>query len=111
MPTYEYACNSCGHQFDAVQSFTDDALTICPQCGGELRKVFGSVGIVFKGSGFYKNDSRGSSSGSKPASATSSGKDAPASEAPAAQPSETKPASKTEASSTAKPSESSAASK
>ncbi|MGH9291281.1 MAG: FmdB family zinc ribbon protein [Acidimicrobiales bacterium] len=58
MPTYEYACRSCGEHLEVVQSFTDDSLTACPSCGGELRKVFGSIGIVFKGSGFYKNDSR-----------------------------------------------------
>jgi putative FmdB family regulatory protein len=58
MPTYEYACTSCGHQLEAVQSFSDDPLTECPECGGRLRKVFGSVGIVLKGSGFYKTDSR-----------------------------------------------------
>jgi len=58
MPTYEYACRSCGQHLEVVQSFTDPALTACPHCGGELRKVFGSVGIVLKGSGFYKNDSR-----------------------------------------------------
>ena len=58
MPTYQYACTECGHDLEAVQSFTDDALTVCPQCGGRLRKIFNSVGIVFKGSGFYRNDSR-----------------------------------------------------
>ena len=58
MPTYEYACKACGEHLEVVQSFKDDALTECPNCGGELRKVFGSIGIVFKGSGFYKNDSR-----------------------------------------------------
>lgn len=60
MPTYVYACTNpdCGHQFEAVQAFTDDALTVCPACGQRLRKVFGSVGVVFKGSGFYRNDSR-----------------------------------------------------
>ena len=58
MPTYEYACTTCGHHLDAVQSFTDDPLTICPDCGGPLRKVYGAVGIVLKGSGFYKTDSR-----------------------------------------------------
>ena len=74
MPTYEYACTKCGHQFEIVQSFSDDALTKCPECKGKLRKVFGSVGIVFKGSGFYKNDSRGTST-----SSTSAGtSDAPA---------------------------------
>ncbi len=58
MPTYEYACTSCGEHHDVVQSFHDDPLTTCPACGGPLRKVFGSIGVVFKGSGFYKNDSR-----------------------------------------------------
>ena len=58
MPTYQYACTECGHGFEAVQPFSDDALTECPQCQGRLRKVFSSVGIVFKGSGFYRNDSR-----------------------------------------------------
>jgi len=58
MPTYEYLCRSCGERIERVQAFTDDPLTVCPSCGGELRKVFGSVGIVFKGSGFYKTDSR-----------------------------------------------------
>lgn len=58
MPTYQYACTECGHGFEAVQSFTDDALTVCSECSGRLRKVFSSVGIVFKGSGFYRNDSR-----------------------------------------------------
>ena len=59
MPTYEYRCKDCGNQLDVVQSFTDDALTTCEACGGPLRKLFGNVGIAFKGSGFYKNDSRG----------------------------------------------------
>ncbi|MDO5699298.1 MAG: zinc ribbon domain-containing protein, partial [Dermatophilus congolensis] len=58
MPTYPYTCKDCGHAFEIVQSFTDDALTECPECGGDLRKVFSSVGVVFKGSGFYRNDSR-----------------------------------------------------
>ncbi len=58
MPTYEYACTACGHRLDAVQRFTDDPLTECPECGGDLRKVYGAVGIVLKGSGFYKTDSR-----------------------------------------------------
>ncbi|MGH8939120.1 MAG: FmdB family zinc ribbon protein [Actinomycetes bacterium] len=58
MPTYQYACTDCGHGFEAVQSFTDATLTECPRCQGRLRKVFNSVGIVFKGSGFYRNDSR-----------------------------------------------------
>jgi putative FmdB family regulatory protein len=58
VPTYQYACTECGHGFEAVQAFSDDALTECPTCGGRLRKVFNSVGIVFKGSGFYRTDSR-----------------------------------------------------
>jgi putative FmdB family regulatory protein len=73
MPTYEYACTSCGEHLEVVQSFRDDALTTCPACNGPLRKVFGSIGVVFKGSGFYKNDSR-------PAAKTATAaKDAPAS--------------------------------
>ena len=58
MPTYSYACTECGNKFDAVQAFSDDALTVCPKCNGRLRKLFGKVGVVFKGSGFYRNDSR-----------------------------------------------------
>ncbi len=58
MPTYEYHCDSCDRNFDVVQSFHDDALTACPTCDSPVRKVFGNVGIVFKGSGFYKTDSR-----------------------------------------------------
>ncbi len=58
MPTYSYACTECDHKFDEVQAFTDDALTTCPQCSGRLRKLFNSVGVVFKGSGFYRTDSR-----------------------------------------------------
>jgi putative FmdB family regulatory protein len=61
VPTYSYACTECGHRFDAVQAFTDDALDVCPQCSGRLRKLFGSVGVVFKGSGFYRTDSRAGS--------------------------------------------------
>jgi putative FmdB family regulatory protein len=67
VPTYQYACTECGHDLEAVQSFTDDALTECPVCHGRLRKVFGAVGIVFKGSGFYRNDSRDKASGDTPA--------------------------------------------
>lgn len=58
MPTYQYRCTECGHDLEAVQKFTDSALTECPNCGGQLRKVFNAVGVVFKGSGFYRNDSR-----------------------------------------------------
>lgn len=63
MPTYQYACTACHHQLEAVQSFTDDPLTQCPVCDGQLRKLFGSVGIVFKGPGFYRTDSRSGSKG------------------------------------------------
>jgi putative FmdB family regulatory protein len=62
MPTYEYGCRNCGSHLEVVQSFSDDPLTACPHCGGALRKVFGSIGITFKGSGFYKTDSRAGSS-------------------------------------------------
>ncbi|KAB1909256.1 FmdB family transcriptional regulator [Micromonospora sp. AMSO31t] len=78
MPTYQYACTACGHQLEAVQSFSDAPLTECPACEGRLRKVFNSVGIVFKGSGFYRTDSRSSGSDSttsatsKPAKSESS---------------------------------------
>lgn len=72
MPTYEYACRSCGEHLEVVQSFRDEALTECPACAGALRKVFGSVGITFKGSGFYKTDSRSSSSPSKTSSSPAS---------------------------------------
>jgi putative FmdB family regulatory protein len=65
MPTYEYACKSCGEHLEVVQSFKDEALSTCPNCGGDLRKVFGSIGIAFKGSGFYKTDSRSGAKGGK----------------------------------------------
>ncbi|RZD87667.1 FmdB family zinc ribbon protein [Streptomyces albidoflavus] len=70
MPTYQYQCTECGEGLEAVQKFTDDALTVCPSCEGRLKKVFSAVGIVFKGSGFYRNDSRGASSSSAPASSS-----------------------------------------
>ena len=72
MPTYQYACTACGHRFEAVQSFSDNALTQCPECSGKLRKLFGSVGVVFKGSGFYRTDSRNGSTATSPAAASSS---------------------------------------
>ncbi|MFJ9615700.1 FmdB family zinc ribbon protein [Streptomyces noursei] len=72
MPTYQYQCTACGEGLEAVQKFTDDALTECPSCNGRLKKVFSAVGIVFKGSGFYRNDSRGSSSSSSPAGSSTS---------------------------------------
>ncbi len=75
MPTYQYACTSCGEQVEAVQKFTDDPLTLCTSCGGSLRKVYSPVGIVFKGSGFYRTDSRKASedAGAKAAKANGSG--------------------------------------
>ncbi|PWD44789.1 FmdB family transcriptional regulator [Gordonia paraffinivorans] len=72
MPTYSYACTECDNKFDIVQSFSDDSLTECPQCAGRLRKLFNSVGIVFKGSGFYRTDSRSGSSSADTASSSSS---------------------------------------
>ena len=75
MPTYEYHCDSCDQNFDVVQSFHDDPLTSCPTCGSPVRKVFGNVGIVFKGTGFYKNDSR-KKTGAKAGGEASPGKDA-----------------------------------
>ncbi|MFJ9949252.1 FmdB family zinc ribbon protein [Kitasatospora sp. NPDC091207] len=102
MPTYQYQCTECGNGLEAVQKFTDEALTTCPDCQGRLRKVFSAVGVVFKGSGFYRTDSRSSSSSSvstgsstaasSSASSTSStssssgGSAAAASPAPAAKP-------------------------
>ncbi|GAA1941204.1 hypothetical protein GCM10009775_36290 [Microbacterium aoyamense] len=98
MPTYAYACKQCGHRFDAVQSFADAALTECPECGGPLRKEYGSIGVTFNGSGFYRTDSRAktsssdtsssssgssSSGGSDSSSSTSSKSEAKASPAPA----------------------------
>jgi len=76
LPTYEYACKACGHRLEAVQKFTDDALTECPDCGGALRKVFGAPGIVLKGSGFYKTDTRAADKRSGSEKATSNGSDA-----------------------------------
>ena len=67
MPTYQYVCTDCDEPLEVVQSFSDDALTECPTCGGRLRKVYGSVGVVFKGSGFYRNDSRSTASSSEKA--------------------------------------------
>jgi len=72
MPTYQYACTECGHSFEQFQSFSEDALTVCPVCDGKLRKLFNAVGVVFKGSGFYRNDSRSTTTSSEPASASSS---------------------------------------
>ena len=72
MPTYSYACTDCGNRFDVVQAFSDDALSTCEKCSGRLRKLFGNVGVVFKGSGFYRNDSREASKSSSSTSTSSS---------------------------------------
>lgn len=79
MPTYQYACTACEHQFEAVQKFSDDALTECPECTGRLRKVFSAVGVVFKGSGFYRNDSRADGKKSSTPAPAGSGSDSAAS--------------------------------
>ncbi|MBM7367349.1 FmdB family zinc ribbon protein [Gordonia hydrophobica] len=73
MPTYSYACTVCDNKFDIQQAFSDDSLTVCPECGGRLRKLFNSVGIVFKGSGFYRTDSRSGGSSVAPAASSSNG--------------------------------------
>jgi len=72
VPTYQYACTDCEHELEAVQKFTDEPLTECPSCSGRLRKVFSAVGVVFKGSGFYRTDSRAKSSASEPGSSSKS---------------------------------------
>jgi len=77
VPTYQYACTECGHAFEQVQSFSEDSLTVCPECSGRLRKVFSAAGVVFKGSGFYRTDSRSTSSSG--AGSTSTAAAAPAS--------------------------------
>ena len=76
MPTYEYRCKSCGHEMEVQQAFSDEPLDTCPECQGPLRKVYGNVGIAFKGSGFYKNDARGTSSSSSTSSTSSTSGDA-----------------------------------
>lgn len=83
MPTYAYACTACDHRFDAVQSFSEDSLTICPECGGSLRKQYGTVGVTFNGSGFYRTDSRGNAGGGGKKDPASSKSDSSASSAPA----------------------------
>src|SRR3954470_2771512 len=70
VPTYQYACTECGHAFEQFQSFSEDALTVCPACSGKLRKLYNAVGVVFKGSGFYRTDSRSTSSSSESSSST-----------------------------------------
>jgi len=96
VPTYQYACTACGHQLEAVQSFADEPLTECPTCEGRLRKLFSSVGVVFKGSGFYRTDSRAAQA-SKDAPKDSGTKDSTAQKDSAPKTTTPAPASKKEA--------------
>src|SRR5215831_8734187 len=110
MPTYEYRCKECGEHLEVVQSFTDDALTECRNCGGPLRKVFGNIGITFKGSGFYKTDSRSSASANgksaeKTETSTSDSKADAKSDSKTETKTETKTESKSESKSDSKSSE------
>ncbi|HJT03906.1 MAG TPA: FmdB family zinc ribbon protein [Pseudonocardiaceae bacterium] len=107
MPTYSYACTACEHRFDTVQKFTDPSLTDCPECSGRLRKLFSSVGIVFKGSGFYRTDNRSANS-DQPSSNGKSEVNSP--DKPRSKSSESKPPNSTTAGKTASASSSSAAS-
>lgn len=102
MPTYQYACTACGHQLEAVQTFADDPLTECPACEGRLRKLFSGVGVVFKGSGFYRTDSRASTSSSS-SSGSSSSASSESSKKPesAKKPAESKPAASSSSASAA----------
>jgi putative FmdB family regulatory protein len=109
MPTYEYACKSCGEHLEVVQSFKDEPLTECPNCGGNLRKVFGSIGIAFKGSGFYKTDSRSGSKSGKHKEPVKSSTDTSSSDKSSSDTSSTEKKSSGESkSSDSKPSESKA---
>jgi putative FmdB family regulatory protein len=103
MPTYEYRCKSCGEHLEVVQSFKDDPMTVCPACGGDLRKVFGTIGIAFKGSGFYKTDSRSSS---KPAAASASSSSSSSSSSESSSSSGDSSSSSSDSSSSPKPSSS-----
>jgi putative FmdB family regulatory protein len=78
MPTYQYLCNECGHEFEVVQSFSDEAISACEKCQGAVRKVYNSVGIVFKGSGFYKTDSRSSANSKSDSTPSTSANTTPA---------------------------------
>ena len=104
MPTYQYACTECGHAFEQFQSFSEDSLTECPECTGRLRKLFNAVGVVFKGSGFYRTDSRGSSASSDSASSDSPSSESKGSDSkkePAATAAKSESASPAKASTTA----------
>lgn len=93
MPTYAYACKQCGHRFDAVQSFADPTLTECPECGGPLRKEYGSIGVTFNGSGFYRTDSRASGSGGGTDASAGASSSTSASSTPSKSESKSSPAS------------------
>ncbi|WP_326698071.1 FmdB family transcriptional regulator [Streptomyces sp. NBC_01754] len=110
MPTYQYQCTECGEGLEAVQKFTDDALTVCPSCDGRLKKVFSAVGIVFKGSGFYRNDSRGSSSSSAPAASSAKASDSSSATPSSSSGSDTKPAASSASASSASSSSASSSS-
>jgi putative FmdB family regulatory protein len=96
MPTYTYACKQCDHRFDQRQSFTDPALTVCPKCAGNLRKVLNSVGVVFKGSGFYRTDSRAGVTGPASKTAQTDKASQTGKSAPAAQPADSSKNAKAE---------------
>jgi len=102
VPTYQYACTECDHAFEQVQSFSDDSLTVCAKCEGRLRKIFNAVGVVFKGSGFYRNDSRSETRSAESKSADSKSADSKSSD--------TKTAAGTSIDSSSKPSDSSGSS-
>ena len=96
MPTYQYTCTECGEPLEAVQKFSDAPLTACPACGGRLRKVFSAVGIVFKGSGFYRTDSRNGSRAADPAASSSTTSDSGSSNGSADKAADKKPDKKAE---------------
>jgi putative FmdB family regulatory protein len=108
VPTYQYSCTDCGHAFEAVQSFSDDSLTVCPECEGRLRKVYNAVGVVFKGSGFYRTDSRAQTDGAK-AGANAGAKDGAKGESPSNGSGATKGSGESSSSSTSTPTPSPAA--
>lgn len=95
MPTYEYRCKACGEHLEVVQGFRESALTECPACGGPLRKVFGSIGIAFKGTGFYRTDSRTGSSKARSGGTDGAKADTPSSAGGDAKPAKTESATKT----------------
>lgn len=94
MPTYSYRCTACDHAFDIQQSFADDALSVCPECKGALRKVFNTIGVTFQGSGFYRTDSRAEASASKKSSGSSPSSNTSSSSSSSTTPAPAKPAAK-----------------